>query len=302
MMKKTRMSALGAAIVLSVLCLGAGNPLFSNSSRNELMSRLEELEKQNAELRQQVQDLGTKVEVLSQRVNASCGGQASSGAFNTSGMTLSSATPLMPGLETVRLKPGAQDPAKPRGKLFITSSDNDNAVLIEHGAPLPGTNYVPLPDPETTMNQEGDSDTPTASPAPVQAASPAIASSKDEGPAFSAIKELIDQGKNDEAVPLMIEYLARFQKGAHEDKVAFWLGNYYFGANDYEKAIKVFKIVADGHFETEAAPEALFKIGMSYVELGKTDDAKSAFENVKILYPFSDMAEKAEEMLSSCCP
>ncbi len=84
--------------------------------------------------------------------------------------------------------------------------------------------------------------------------------------------------------------------------MAFWLGNYYFSANDYEKAIRAFKIVTDGHYEMEAAPESLFKIGMSYLQLGKTDDAKSAFQNVKILYPFSDMAGKAEEMLSSCCP
>jgi tol-pal system protein YbgF len=299
MKKMTRMSALGAIIVLSVLCLGAGKSLYGNSSRDQLLNRLESLEKQNAQLRQQVQDLSTKVEVLSQRVNASCGGQATSGAFNPASAALSSAPPLMPGLETVRLKPQDQAPAPPKGRLIITNSEGDNTVLIEHGTPLPGTNYVPLPDPATTMNQAGDSETAVA---PVPAAAPAVPPSKDEAAAFSAIKELIDQGKNGDAQPLMSDYLARFPKGAHEDKVAFWLGNYYFSANEYEKAIHAFKVVADSHYETQDAPESLFKIGMSCLQLGKTDDAKSAFQNVKILYPFSEMAEKAEKMLSSCCP
>ena len=53
MMKKTRAATLVAAILLPVLCLGAKNP-FTSGSKKELLNRLEALEKQNADLRQQV--------------------------------------------------------------------------------------------------------------------------------------------------------------------------------------------------------------------------------------------------------
>jgi tol-pal system protein YbgF len=307
MMKKKRVSALGAAIILSILCLGAGDPFKSSSRNSELLSRMEALEKQNADLRAQVADLNVKIEVLTQRVNASCGGPAGA-AFDNSNTALSSRSPAMPGLSTVRLQPGAPDLVKPKGRLIVTSSDNESSSVIEQGTPLPGTNYVPLPDPETTMNGGADASQPSSGPATaLPAAGPAPASApapsgKDELASFNEIKDLVDQGKNEEAAPLMADYLARFPKGSREDKVAFWLGNYYFSQDQHEKAVKAFKIVAENHFESEEAPEALFKIGMSYLDMNKTEDAKSAFQEVKILYPFSDMAEKAEEMLSSCCP
>ena len=310
MMKKTR-ALTCCAILLFVLCMGADNP-FQSSSRAELSKRIELLERQNAELRQQVTDLSMKVEVLTQRVNASCG-PGSSSAFNSDNINLNYNRSSVPGLATVRLAPEAPKDDKPKGRLIVTNSDPEATVLIEHGtgAPLPATNYVPLPDPELTMPTGSGGDAAKSPDAPAAAApmataapapAPAPAPSKDEASAFNSIKDLLDQGKNDEAVPLMEDYLNRYPKGAHEDKVAFWLGVSYFNKNEHDKAIKTLRIVSENHAESEEAPNALLRIGLAYLELGRTDEAGEAFREIKILYPFSDLAQKAEEMLSSCCP
>jgi TolA-binding protein len=62
------------------------------------------------------------------------------------------------------------------------------------------------------------------------------------------------------------------------------------------------KIVTENHYESDFAPEALYEIGLAYLELGQPEEAGSALREIRILYPFSETAEKAQELLSTCCP
>lgn len=313
MIDKKRVAALVATVCISVVCMGANYP-FKKSSKSSsnlfpksTSERLEAMEKQNVALRKQVADLNMRLELLTTRVNSMSGvpgGVAASGVN-----TFVSGPPAnVPGLATVRLKPKPKprQPNKPKGRLFITGSGEDSALLIEHGAPIPGTNYVPLPDPEITVLRGSGNAASTSAPAPMAAISHAPASSgpvnsKEAASAYNTIKDLHESGRKDENLPLMVSYLKRHSGAAHEDEVAYWLGQYYFDRGDHKKAVEVLKVVTDRHPESEAAPEALYRVGLSCLEMGLTDKAQEALSEVRILYPFSEASEKAEQKLISCC-
>jgi len=315
MKQKTRWAVIGIILGLALLCLGASNPLekFTPTSNGSMKGRVEDLEKQNAALQQQVADLNRKVNILTQRVNAGCGGGGDAGAFSSEGGT-SAYTKEVPGLSVVRLQPegkgpGASGPEEPKGRLMVESSSNPEAAnLIANHQPLPGTNYVPLPDPALAVSTEGAASSPAPpAPAPVMAApapapSPAkSAPSPNEVAAYDDIRTLVAQGKLDDARPLMEAYLQSYPGGSHEAEVANWLGMNLFTAGDYAKAIEDLKLVTDKHYESSVAPDALYIIGLCYFEQNKTKEAGDAFRDVKKLYPFSKAAKFAEDKLATCC-
>lgn len=296
---------LSGLVCLALLNMGAKNP-FAGLSQNSLKERVQTLESENAKLSAEVDELTRKLDILTQRVNASCG-EGDAGTFDDSNISLSLFTPEVPGLETVRLKPEDGAPAsapanKPGGKLIITKS-GDSTTYIDKGGPLPGTNYVPLPDPE--FESDGGSDSaPPPSLARNDSSSDSGSSSSSlmEPVAFEEIRGLVEQGESGRAEGLMKKYLSSHAGGANEDRVAHWLGTSLYGKGDYAGAIKAFKIVTEKHYESALAPDSLYYVGLAYIELGKTKEAGDAFREVKILYPFSNAAKKADEKLASCCP
>jgi tol-pal system protein YbgF len=307
MKKNTRTAALLVVVCLSILGVGASSPFTSSSNLNQ---RLEELEKQNVALRQEVADLKIKVDILTDRVNQACAGsgQGLSMSPGRSPRSGPSSNPGVPDLRVVRLSPETTPPNLPRGKLIVEHEDAESPSVLEHnansgGAPLPGTNYVPLPDPETTMKPGSEpsitEQTMPASPGP---STPAPASTaRDEPSAYQEIKSLIDQGDKDGATPFLEQYLKAYPKGIHVSEVASWLGDNYFSRNEYQKAIKTFSLVTEDHPESNQAPDALFKIGLSWLELNQASKGAAALREVKVLYPFSSAAEQAEQKLKSCC-
>lgn len=314
-MKKVRIAGLGMAVCVAVLCTGA-NTSYSTSPKKDVLERLEELEKQNAALTQQVNDLKTRVELLTERVNTLYARLPSGNVAGGPAAGSSGGNAGVPGdLEVVRLSPepnqrtGPASPPpsnRPRGRVIVIDSNNPTAANSDPAQPLPGTNYVPLPDPETTMapppagERSPSGPKPTGSPPPM--ASPSSpASARDEASLFQEIKKLVQENRRAEAVPLMETYLKQFPKGPHMDAVAYWLGEEKFARGDYEAAIKSYRLVTENRPESNYAPEALYKIGLALLELSRRDEAAEVLEEVKILYPFSEAAVKAEQKLASCC-
>lgn len=316
MKRKTRRAVIGTIVGLALLCLGASNPLekltLTPTNPESMRSRVEALEKQNAALQQQVADLNRKVNALSQRVNAGCGG-GDVGAFNSDGAN-SSYLKEAPGLSVVRLQPENKAPGsltveEPKGRLLVESSSAEPSPVMTQ--PLPGTGYVPLPDPALTMTPGStatlsDAKGPASPAAPPAAmASPALgpgkaAPSANEVAAYDEIRALVAQSKLDEARPLLEAYLQKYPGGSHEAEVANWLGMNQFTAGNYDRAIDSLKLVTEKHFESAVAPDALYILGLCYFEQGKLKEAANTFRDVKTLYPFSKAAQLAETKLAAC--
>ncbi len=313
MMRYTNRAAVVAVVVTaSILSMGANPFKPTKSSKNDVLERLEILEKQNAELRKQVADLSTKVELLTARLNGTSGFSSGS-SYEMNDFASSAPPPNLPGLDVVRLKPEGAQPAttRPKGKLIIAHSSDSSASLIESprsSSPLPGTNYVPLPDPAETMampvssnNGVKSENISSYSSAPAQAPAPEPVSSPGESAAYQSIKEKIESGDSGQARPLMEDYLKNHGGGANEDRVAFWLGEDHFANGDYSRAKDVYSIVTERHPASEAAAESLYKIGLCHLELGRPTAASESFREVKLLYPFSEASNKADAKLKECC-
>ena len=315
MKKMMRLQALSGAICLSMLCLSAdSSPRPIHRSQSD---RLEALEKQNLELKKQVAELNQKLDILTLRVNDCAGGGP--GASNTfSEETISRGpSPQVPGgMETVRIKPESSQSAtitgppatgRPRkGVLIVTSSGANSASIVPQTGPLPGTNYVPPPDPAggsgpppVLSYAPSVSSAPPSAPAASAPAGSSAASPASEAAAYKQLKEMWSSDRTDQAVPLMEEYLKKHPKGAHEDEVAYHLGDYYFSQGEYAKAVEAFRRLRETHYTSNLAPDAIYKLGLCYEKLGMQKEAQEALEEVESNYPFSDAAPKATRELQS---
>ncbi|MFO8058526.1 MAG: outer membrane protein assembly factor BamD [bacterium] len=332
-MKMKARTAVSAVLILSLLCLGAFDP-FQSPSKKELLTRLEKLEKQNMELEQQVSDLERRMNILTQRVNAVYSGQKS-GQYVGGGKAHAGSSPsAVPDLDVVRVSPekkkqssaggdsGRRSGGK-GGKILIQKREGNTVSLVEHksgkkqeSSPLPGTNYIPPPDPETDSDKQKTKERDSGSSSP-----PTMASRKSEPEKGSSsqnsskqkesasekdlYQELQSLWKSDDeggAVPKMKSYLNRYPKGSHVDEVSFRLGRALYRRGDYNDAIRYLSLVTEDYPTSSYAAHSLYLTGLSYLELGRTDKAADVLREVKILYPFSKSAKKAEEKLSSCCP
>lgn len=313
MKKKMRLGALSGAICLSILCLSADSSpksIFRSQS-----DRIDELEKQNLELKKQIAELNQKIEILTTRVNACAGGPSSGNAFTEENVS-TGPSPSVPGLEVVRIRPGASQPSalssppgaavrpKPKGTVTVYKTTDDDsssfAPASSPASPLPGTNYVPPPDPANPSAPPpvlSYTPAPAATPAPT--GSPAL--SAGEAAAYKQLKEMWDQNQTDLAAPMMQEYLKRHARGAHEDEVAYRLGNYYFDQGEYTKAVNCYRLLREAHYTSNFAPDAIYKLGLCYLKLGMQKEAEEALEEVESIYPFSNAAPLATKELESCC-
>ena len=78
----------------------------------------------------------------------------------------------------------------------------------------------------------------------------------------------------------------------------FFLARTYRDAGEARRALEEFQRVLELYTNSGRASAALYQRGMIHVELGNTDEARSAFEQVLRGYPDSPEAELAEEQLS----
>jgi TolA-binding protein len=302
---------------LSFLSLGAFDP-FQGPSKKELLNRLEKLEKQNVNLQERVSDLERRLDIITERVNTVYSGQ-DSGHYVAGGQANAGPSPsVVPDLDVVRISPdkesktGARDSSSAKkagrrgGKVLIEKRQGNTVALVEHNTPLEGTNYIPPPDPETEARKKGKSERSATSTPPAMASrKPAPAKkepSASETELYEEIKSLWKADEGGKAVTKMKSYLDRYPGGSHVDEVAYRLGEELYQQGEYNQAIRYLSIVTEDHPTSSYAARSLYVVGVCYVDMGRTDKAADVLREVKVLYPFSEAAKKAENKLSSCCP
>lgn len=82
-------------------------------------------------------------------------------------------------------------------------------------------------------------------------------------------------------------------------KDAFELAEEHFEKKDFRKAILNYQKYRDSNPKSKNFPEATFKIGASFQELGMKDEARTFFDEVISKFPNSSEAKKARTRLKS---
>jgi tol-pal system protein YbgF len=114
------------------------------------------------------------------------------------------------------------------------------------------------------------------------------------GDAFAALKA----GRYDEAVRGFELYLTKYPQGPRADNAAYWLGESYYVAKDFEAAQKAFQSVLDNYPDSRKVPDALLKIGYCQYEVKAFDYARTTLKQVKDQYPGTEAARLAEQRVT----
>lgn len=91
-------------------------------------------------------------------------------------------------------------------------------------------------------------------------------------------------------------FLQRFPNNSYASNAQFWLGDCYFNQQQYPLAIQEFERVLNEYQNAPKNPDALFKIAISQLQLGATDEARQAINTLSQLYPKSTAAQKAQDL------
>ena len=82
------------------------------------------------------------------------------------------------------------------------------------------------------------------------------------------------------------------------DNALFWIGETYFATNDFNNAIRFYKRVTDEYGDQNKAPDAMYKLALSYEKTSDLALARTTLQDVIARYPYSAPAASAKAELN----
>ncbi|HSY49420.1 MAG TPA: tol-pal system protein YbgF [Thermoanaerobaculia bacterium] len=105
---------------------------------------------------------------------------------------------------------------------------------------------------------------------------------------------LFGKGRMAEARTVLQQVFDADPSGDLADNALYWIGETYYAAADYSKAMRAYERVTKEYPEQNKAPDAMFKIGLTFVKTGDLGMARKTFEEVIRRYPYSTAASSAK--------
>jgi tol-pal system protein YbgF len=204
-----------------------------------------------------------------------------------------------PALPETKLKPGRETPqpeaAEPPASLV------DEAVVEYAGAAaeersgkrpllkLWGPGAAPESDgPAFEMPPERPRTPPPAGPVPGEAFEPSgrtQARGGGEVALYQSANDFLRAGSTGEAVEAFRAFVRRYSGHELADNAQYWLGECYYHRKDYSTALREFKRVVEKFPRGNKVPDALLKLGFSYLNLGSTRPGREALSELVRTYP-----------------
>jgi TolA-binding protein len=112
-----------------------------------------------------------------------------------------------------------------------------------------------------------------------------------------ALDLLFDKQRN-KAIEEFRELIRLSPDNDYSDNCQYWIGEGYYAQGMYERAIREFEEVKEFPSGNKA-DHAQFKIGLSYLKLGRQVEGLEAFKKLLEVYPESELVGKVREILDS---
>lgn len=93
------------------------------------------------------------------------------------------------------------------------------------------------------------------------------------------------------------KFLEKFPKHELSANAYYWIGETYYGENNYEQAILSFQEVIKNYPQQPKVPSAMLKQAMAFKAIKDTKSANYVLKKLVAGYPKSDEAKKAKELL-----
>ena len=109
--------------------------------------------------------------------------------------------------------------------------------------------------------------------------------------------KLLKQSEYDQAIKAFDKFLKAYPKNQYSDNAQYWMAEALYVKRQYEDAIKEYNNLVTNYPDSQKVPHALLKIGYSYQELGKPDEAKLWYTDVKQRFPGTTASRLANDRL-----
>lgn len=153
-----------------------------------------------------------------------------------------------------------------------------------------GSNVIPSARASSMVNTPGGSR---------QSYNTAAGNSKIASKAYERAFNLLRDGRYDLAIVSFKAYLDTYPRAGYADNAQYWLGEANYANQHYEVALTEFNRVLDNYPKSKKVPDAMLKIGYSYGELGKGQQAQDVLNNIISVFPDSTAARLAKKRINS---
>ncbi len=116
---------------------------------------------------------------------------------------------------------------------------------------------------------------------------------------YVAAKTAFDQGKMENARKGFEKMIEAYPQSKQADNAQFWIGETYYSEKWYEKAILEYQKVIENYPSGNKIPAAMLKQGLSFLNIGETDNARLLLKELVAKHPNTDEAGIAKKKLES---
>ena len=181
-------------------------------------------------------------------------------------------------------------------RLDVMNKDIDIRFKMYEGKPIEGGGLGQAQAPAPKFSA------PVASGAPASIVGASISKGEDLAPVKTQSAEeiykqgmdAINAGRNDEAAQKFTAVMTKFPEHKLAGNAQYWLGEAYYAKKDYAKAAVAFGKGLEKYKNGNKGADSLLKLGMSMRELGKKEEACTAFKSLPTEFPKAEEATKTK--------
>lgn len=115
--------------------------------------------------------------------------------------------------------------------------------------------------------------------------------------AYDRAFNLLKDGRYELAIASFKAYLETYPGADYADNAQYWLGEANYAQRRYDAALQEFNKVLDNYPKSPKRADAMLKMGFSYQELGKKQDAEVVLNNIVTHFPDTTAARLAKKRL-----
>jgi tol-pal system protein YbgF len=115
--------------------------------------------------------------------------------------------------------------------------------------------------------------------------------------AYDRAFNLLKDGRYELAIASFKAYLETYPDADYADNAQYWLGEANYAQRRYDVALQEFNKVLDNYPKSSKRADAMLKMGFSYQELGKKEDAEAVLSNIVKMFPDTTAARLATQRI-----
>jgi len=116
---------------------------------------------------------------------------------------------------------------------------------------------------------------------------------------YNIAKDLIRQKDYVGAIQAFNEFVSNYSVNEYTANAHYWMGEVYLVIPDVDNAIKSFSIVVDNFASHHKHPDALYRLGITLIKNGKSEQGQVYLEQLGQLYPDSQLVPRAQKILDT---